>query len=224
LRNPELHHCCAFFGRTADRRAFARTPRRHSCSGNITGFASNEAGLAGKWLELLKEISPALRRVAVIHNQAEPQSAVYLHAVEAAAPTFAVQLIRASVNDAAEIEHAIDEFAREPNGGLIVLPSLITAVHRESTVAAAARHRLPAVYPFRYYIAVGGLVSYGIDPLDLYRRAGGYVDRILKGAKPADLPVQQPTKFELVINLEAAKALGLDIPVTLLALADEVIE
>jgi putative ABC transport system substrate-binding protein len=192
--------------------------------GNITGFASNEAGLAGKWLELLKEISPSLRRVVVIHNQAEPQSALYLSTVEAAAPKFAVQLILASVNNAAEIEYALDEFAREPNGGLIVLPSLITAVHRELIVAAAARHRLPAVYPFRYFIAAGGLLSYGVDPIDLYRRAGGYVDRILRGAKPADLPVQQPTKFEFVINLKIAKALGLTVPLTLQASADEVIE
>ena len=192
--------------------------------GNITGFASNEAGLAGKWLEILREISPALKRVAVIHNQAEPQSVMYLREVAVVASKFAVLPIPASVNNAGEIEHTIDEFVREPNGGLLVLPSLITGVHRELIVATAARHRLPAVYPFRYFIDVGGLVSYGVDPLDLYRRAGGYVDRILKGAKPADLPVQQPTKFELAINLKTAKALGLDIPPSLLARADEVIE
>jgi putative ABC transport system substrate-binding protein len=192
--------------------------------GNITGFASNEAGLAGKWLELLREISPALKRVAVIYNEADPQSAVYLREVAVVASQFALLLILASVSNAGEVEHAIDEFAREPNGGLLVLPSPITGVHRELIVAAAARHRLPAVYPFRYFIDVGGLLSYGVDPLDLYRRAGGYIDRILKGAKPADLPVQQPTKFELVINLKTANTMGVTIQPTLLARADEVIE
>jgi len=144
--------------------------------------------------------------------------------IEAIAPSFGVQLTAAAVRDAAEIEHAIDEFARESNGGLVVLPSSPTLVHRELIIGLAARHRLPAVYSYRQFVMAGGLISYGIDLADQYRQAASYVDRILHGEKPGDLPVQEPTKFELVINLKTAKALGLTVPPTLLAIADEVIE
>ena len=140
------------------------------------------------------------------------------------ASSFDVEVIPAGIRDAGEIERVIDSFAREPNGGLFVLPDIVTYVHRELIIARAARHRLPAIYPFRYFPAAGGLMSYGADPVDMFRRAAAYIDRILKGEKPADLPVQAPTKYELVINLKTAKALGLEVPPTLLARADEVIE
>jgi putative ABC transport system substrate-binding protein len=192
--------------------------------GNITGFGSFEYALSGKWLEVIKEIAPHLARVMVI-NQPENVSAVgYLRALEAAAPAVGVKLLPAQLRDAAEIEQAIAAFAREPNGGLVVLPSPLTVLHRDLIVALAAQYRLPAAYSYRYFAASGGLVSYGIDSLDVFRRSASYVDRILKGEKPADLPVQNPTKYELVINLKTAKTLGLDVPPMLLALADEVIE
>jgi putative ABC transport system substrate-binding protein len=189
--------------------------------GNATGFMHFEPSMVGKWLEALKEAAPA---ITVIFDAENPGSNVYLRAIDTVSPSFAVQLTRTSVRDAAEIKHAIEAFAREPNGALIVLPNPVTLAHRELTIALAARHRLPAIYPYRVYPASGGLMSYGIDLEGLYRRAAAYVDRILKGEKPADLPVQAPTKFELVINLKTAKALGLEIPPKLLALADEVIE
>ena len=148
----------------------------------------------------------------------------YLRTINSAALSFGVKVVPAGIRDAAEVRRAIEAFAGEPNGGLMVLPDVFTYVHRELIVALAARHRLPAIYPFRYFPASGGLMSYGVDPVDEFRRAASYIDRILNGAKPAELPVQQPTKFELVINLKTAKALGLDIPPTLLARADEVIE
>ena len=194
--------------------------------GNVTGFTNVEASLGGKWLELLKGIAPRVDRVAVMFN---PKTApggglYYLRLVEDAAESIAVKVIAAPVQDAAEIERAIDTFTREPNGSLLVLPDVTAAVHRELIIALAARHRLPAVYNNRYYVTSGGLVSYGVDLVDLYRRAAAYVDRILKGAKPSDLPIQAPTKFELVFNLKAAKAIGLTIPVPFLLRADEVIE
>ena len=192
--------------------------------GNITGFTQGEFSIGGKILEVLKEVAPQVSRVAVILNLEQPPHVAMWRSIEATAPSFGVRSIPADAPDRDEIERAIEAFAREPNGGLIVLPSPITQVHRELITTLAARHRLPAAYAFRFYVTSGGLVSYGIDPADQNRQSAGYVDRILKGEKPADLPIQQPTRFELVINLKTARALGLDIPTSLLARADEVIE
>jgi putative ABC transport system substrate-binding protein len=192
--------------------------------GYATGFTQFEFGMNGKWLELLKEIAPGVTRAAVIRNPMTPAGSGQLGAIQAVAPSFRVEISPIDVRDTSEIEHAIAAFAREPNGGLIVLSTSLAVAHREQIIASAARHRLPAVYPFRIYVNAGGLVSYGPDQIDPYRRAAGYADRILKGAKPADLPVQAPTKYELVINLKAAKALGIEVSSTLSARADEVIE
>jgi putative ABC transport system substrate-binding protein len=192
--------------------------------GNITGFTNFEFSLAGKWLELLKQIAPHITRVAVIQNPTNPTAAGYLRVIDAAAPALGLQLTTVAVHDAASIERAIDAYARDSSVGLILLPELSMTSYRELIVARAALHRLPAVYPFEFFAAIGGLMSYGPDGLNPYRQASSYVDRILKGEKPGDLPVQAATKFELVINLKTAKALGLTIPPTLLARADEVIE
>src|SRR5262245_37409173 len=192
--------------------------------GNATGFTNHDqATLGGKWLELLKQIAPSVTRVTFIFNP-ETMPIYLLRSVEAAPPSFGVKLIPAPVRDTGEIERAISEFAREPNGGLLVLPDIFTGSHREPIIAQAALHRLPAIYPFRFFATSGGLMSYGIEPVALYRQAAAYVDRILRGAKPGTLPVQAPTKIELVINLKTAKALGLTIPPGVLAIADEVIE
>jgi putative tryptophan/tyrosine transport system substrate-binding protein len=193
--------------------------------GNITGFLIFEFSMGGKWLETLKEVAPRDKRVAIIFNpQTAPFGESFVRVVEAAAPTFAVETVSAMVHDNAELESAVASFAGKPDGSLIVLPDIFTTSHRDTIVALAARNRLPAIYPFRYFAASGGLVSDGVDGTDLFRRSASYVDRILKGEKPADLPVQAPTKYELVINLKTAKALGLSIPPTLLATADGVIE
>jgi putative tryptophan/tyrosine transport system substrate-binding protein len=192
--------------------------------GNITGFTLGEFSMGGKTLEVLKEIAPQVSRVVVILNLEQPPQVAMWRAIEAAAPSFGVRLTPADVPGPDEIERAIEAFAREPTGGLIVLPGPTTIVHRELIIALAARHRLPAAYVFRFFVTSGGLVSYGIDPADQARQAAGYVDRILNGEKPADLPIQQPTKFELVINLKTANALGLTVSPSLLARADEVIE
>ena len=192
--------------------------------GNVTGFAIAEFSMYGKSLEMLKEVAPHVARVAVLLNPEQAPQAGMWRAVETAAPSFRVQVTAADVRDSAEIKRAIDSFASESNGGLIVLPNVPTIVHRGLIMALAARHRLPAVYSFRQFVREGGLISYGPDRLDQYRRAAAYVDRILRGEKPSDLPVQQPTKFELAINLQTAKALGLDVSPMLLARADEVIE
>jgi ABC-type uncharacterized transport system substrate-binding protein len=191
--------------------------------GNATGFTLFEYGIGAKWLELLKEISPGVKRVAVLR---EPTVAGIgqLAAIQTAAPSFGVELQPIDVRDAGEIERALADFARAQNGGLVVPLSTSAIGHRELIFAMAARHRLPAIYPNRLDVAGGGLISYGPNGLDQYRRVAGYVDRILRGEKPADLPVQAPTKYELVINLKTAKALGLEVPPTLLARADEVIE
>jgi putative ABC transport system substrate-binding protein len=193
--------------------------------GNVTGFMAIESTIAGKWLELLKEIAPRVARVAILFN---PAAATYaddfLKHFKAAAPTFAVEAIAVSVHDPSELESVVTAHAREPNRGLIVMPDNFMTAHRAEIISLAARYRLPAVYPFRYFTELGGLLSYGNDPLDNFRRAAAYVDRILKGEKPADLPVQAPTKYELVINLKTAKAIGLEVPATVLARADEVIE
>jgi putative tryptophan/tyrosine transport system substrate-binding protein len=192
--------------------------------GNITGFAHTDVEIAGKWLELLKEVSPAMKRVAFLLDPDHPAWAGYSRTITATASSFGVEVTPGGIRDAAEIERVIEDFARGPNGGLIVLPDILTQVHRDLLVRLAARHRLPAIYGFRYFPASGGLMSYGIDPVDLFRRAATYIDRILKGAKAGELPVQAPTKFELVINLKTAKAMGLDVPWFLQQRADEVIE
>ena len=183
-----------------------------------------EYSLSGKWLELLKEIAPGVTRVAVLRDPAIAAGIGQFAVIQAVAPSLGVEVSPVNVRDAGEIERAVAAFARSPNGGLIVTASALAAVHRDLIITLAARHKLPAVYFERFFVAAGGLISYGPDFVDQYRRAAGYVDRILKGEKPADLPVQAPTKYELVINLKTAKALGLDVPPTLLARADEVIE
>jgi ABC-type uncharacterized transport system substrate-binding protein len=190
---------------------------------NLTGFTNFEPSIASKWLELVKRIAPNITRVAYLFN---PNTAplFYARAVETAAPLLSVKPFAAEVHNTAEMEGVIEQVARESASALLVLPDLFTATNRQSIIALAAHHRLPAVYPFRYFVASGGLMSYGIEMLDTYRQAASYVDRILKGERPSDLPVQQPTKFEFVINLKTAKALSLEIPPTLLARADEVIE
>jgi len=192
--------------------------------GNITGFTNFEFSIGGKWLQLLKDCAPSVSRIAVVFDPSNPTWAAYLRTIEAAAPSFGAQLTPASVRDAAEIEQRIAVFAREPNGALVVFPSAVTIQHRESIIAAAARHRLPAVYPYPFFTADGGLISYGVELSDLYKRAALYVDRILRGAKVAELPVQQPTRYVLAINLKTAKALGLTVPQAIQAVADEVIE
>jgi putative ABC transport system substrate-binding protein len=183
-----------------------------------------EYGTSGKWLELLKEIAPGVTRVAVLRDSALAAGIGQLGAIQAVAPSFGVDLRPVDVRDAPEIERAVAAFARASNGGLIVTGSTLALVHRDLIVTLAARHKLPAVYFQRVFVTSGGLISYAPDQIDQFRRAGGYVDRILRGEKPADLPVQAPTKLELVINLKTAKVLGLDLPATLLARADEVIE
>ena len=189
--------------------------------GNATGFTAFEYSLSGKWLELLKEIAPNLTRIAILRDPALAAGIGQFAAIQAMAPSsFGVELSPIDVRDGGEIERDVATFARESNGGLIVTASSAAAVHRELIIMLAARHRLPAVYPFRYFVTSGGLISYGPDPTDLFRRAAGYVDRILKGEKAADLPVQAPTKYELAINLKTAKALGLTMPPSLLARAD----
>jgi ABC-type uncharacterized transport system substrate-binding protein len=189
---------------------------------NATGFTVFEFGMSGKWLELLKEIAPRVTRVAVLRDLTSGLG--QLGAIQSGASSFGVELSPVGLDDAGEIEDAVTAFARIGNGGLIVTGSTPALVHRELITTLAARLRLPAVYAFRYFAAVGGLVSYGPDSIDPYRRAASYIDRIVKGEKPADLPVQAPTKYELVINLKTAKALGFDLPTSLLARADEVIE
>ena len=193
--------------------------------GNATGFTAFEYSLSGKWLELLKEIAPNLTRIAILRDPALAAGIGQFAAIQAMAPSsLGVELSPIDVRDGGEIERDVAAFARGSNGGLIVTASSGAVVHRELIIMLAARHRLPAVYAFNYFVTSGGLISYGPDPTDQFRRAAGYVDRILKGEKAADLPVQAPTKYELAINLKTAKALGLTLPPSLLARADEVIE
>ncbi len=192
--------------------------------GNTTGFTLFEYGISGKWLELLKEIAPRVTRAAVLRDPTLASGGGQLGAIQSVAPSFGVELSPVGVRDAGEIERAITAFARRSNGGLIVTGSALAVFHRELIIALAARHGLPAIYSQRFYVTGGGLISYGAVETDPYQRAASYVDRILKGAKPTDLPVQAPTKYELAINLKTAKALGLNVPPTLLARADEVIE
>ena len=192
--------------------------------GNATGFTSFEYGMSGKWVELLKEIAPGVTRVAVLRDTGSSSGFGQLGAIQSAASSFGMELTPVGVSDAGEIERGVSAFARAANGGVIVTGSTPAIVHRELIITLAARHRLPAVYGLRPFVTSGGLISYAPDSINPYRRAASYVDRILKGEKPADLPVQSPTKYDLVINLKTAKALGLTVPPSLLARADEVIE
>jgi putative ABC transport system substrate-binding protein len=192
--------------------------------GNVTGFAQFEYGLSAKWLELLKEIAPQVTRIGVV-REVEGQVGVAQWAViGAAASPLNAELSPINMHIAGDTERAVSDFAQEPNGGMIVVVGTVVTIQRNLIVSLAARHRLPAVYPYRFFVEAGGLISYGPSLIDLYRRAASYVDRILKGEKPADLPVQSPTKYELAINLKTAKALGLTVPPSVLARADEVIE
>jgi putative tryptophan/tyrosine transport system substrate-binding protein len=193
--------------------------------GNITGFTSYEAAMATKWLELLKGVAPQVARVAIIYNpQTAPYAGAFLRSSEAAAPSFAIQSTAMPIQDAGTIEKAIEAFAREINPGLLVLPDLTTTFHEKLIVKLAVQHRMPGIYPWRHFVTAGGLMSYAVDLPVLWRRAATYIDLVLKGEKPANLPVQQPTKFDLVINLTTAKALGLTIPASILSLADDLIE
>jgi putative ABC transport system substrate-binding protein len=192
--------------------------------GNATGFMSREYSLSGKWLELLKEIAPGVSRAAVLRDATQGSGNVQFGVIQAVAPSLRVEVNPINMRDVAEIERAISVFAGSPNGGLILTASATAQLHGDLVIAQAARHKLPAVYAYRHLVTAGGLISYGTDFYDQYRRAAGYVDRILKGEKPADLPVQAPTRYDLAVNLKTAKALGLTVPPSLLARADEVIE
>jgi putative ABC transport system substrate-binding protein len=192
--------------------------------GSATGFTNFDYNFSTKWLELLRQVAPRTSRVAVLQDPANPSGAGQVGAIQSAAKSFAMTVVPVSLRDAGEMERGIQAFSREPHGGLIVTPSGLAIVRRDLVIALAERHALPAIYPFRYFAAGGGLLSYGPDVVEQYRQAAGYIDRILKGAKPADLPVQQSSKVELVVNLRAAKALGVPIPQTVLARADEVIQ
>jgi putative tryptophan/tyrosine transport system substrate-binding protein len=191
---------------------------------NITGFSVYDPPMAGKWLEMLTQISPPVARAAILFNPETPYAHLYLRAIEDASKSVAVRVQAAPCRDNSDIEATLSDLAREEGGGFLALPSIFTDMHRAAIVALATRHRLPAVYPYRFFAAIGGLMSYGVEQADLYRRTPSYVDRILKGDKPADLPVQAPTKFEMIINLKTARELALSIPPSLLARADEVIE
>jgi putative ABC transport system substrate-binding protein len=192
--------------------------------GNITGFSNLEPTMGAKWLELLNEIAPGVKRVAVVFNHASSGAVLFFRSIEAVAPKFAVGVVMTQVHNSAEIEQAIEAFSRQPNGGLISVPDGFLPTHKALFGKLATQYRLPAIYPFRVFPEAGGLVSYGNNLVDQYGQAAAYVDRILRGEKPGDLPVQAPTKFELVVNLKTAKALGLPIPESFLLRADEVIE
>jgi putative ABC transport system substrate-binding protein len=192
--------------------------------GNITGFHNYEPALDAKWVAILKEIAPAVRRVAFVHVPEITANVAFMRVGEASSAALGMTVSGAGVRNAADIERVLPEFAKEPDGGLIVTPSPLTATRRTEIIELAARLRLPAIYPFRFYADSGGLISYGIDQTELVREAASYVDRILRGATPADLPVQLPTKYQLVINIKTANALGLNVPSSMQLLADEVIE
>src|SRR3984893_5261939 len=192
--------------------------------GNATGFTNFDYGMSGKWLELLKQIAPGITRIAVFRDPTTPNGMAHLAAIQSVSPFLRVDASPIDVRNAGEFERSIAEFARAPNGGMIVPPSGLAQVHRDLIITLVARHRLPTVYAYSFFVTYGGLASYGPDQIDQSRLAAGYVDRILKGEKPADLPVQAPTKYATVLNLKTAKALGIDVPATVLARADEVIE
>ena len=192
--------------------------------GNATGFMQFEYGLSGKWLELLKQIAPGVTRAAILRDPTSPTGTGQFGAIQSVAPALGVEVSPLGMSDAREMERAVAAFARAPNGGLIVTGSALAQLHRDLIISLAARHKLPAIYFERFFVTAGGLISYGPDLVDQFRRAADYVNRVLKGEKPADLPVQAPTKYETVLNLKTAKALGLDMPASVLARADEVIE
>jgi putative tryptophan/tyrosine transport system substrate-binding protein len=212
------------FAQVADPVAQGLVASNSRPGGNITGFATYEYAVGLKWVELLKQIAPQVTRIAVLYDPEQPAAAGYVTAIEAAARSFSVQVVPGAVRDAAAIERAVEAFAGEPNGGLILPPTAFTVQHRALIISLAVRHRLPNIFALRYNVVEGGLASYGVDNIDLYRRAAEYVDRVLKSEKPGELPIQFATKFELVINLKTARALGLDIPIPVLARTDEVIE
>ena len=212
------------FARVADPVATGIVPRLDRPGGNITGFASTEAALGGKWLELLSEIMPGLKRAAIMFHPDLPGPLAEIPSFEAAARSLKVAPITASFHSDGEIETAIIALGREPGGGLVVMPDAFTLAHRVPIILAAARNKIPAVYNLSAFARDGGLLSYAVDLVDLFRRAATYVDRILRGAKPSELPIQFPTKFEMVVNLKTAKALGLTVPQSILLRADEVIE
>jgi ABC-type uncharacterized transport system substrate-binding protein len=212
------------FAQTADPVGSGYVASLAKPGGNATGFTQIDFSMTGKWLELLKQIAPSVTRAGVVRDSRDPAGLGQWGAIHAVAPLVGVDVSPINAHDSDEMQRAVTAFARSPNGGLVVTAGAPTSVHRATIVVLAARYRLPAVYPFRFHITAGGLISYGPDPIDQYRRAAGYVDRILKGEKPAELPVQAPTKYELVINLKTAKALGLEIPSSVLARVDEVIE
>jgi putative ABC transport system substrate-binding protein len=213
------------FGQVVDPVAAGFVDSLSHPGGNITGFSSFEYSMGGKWLGTLKEIVPSIVRVAVLRDPGSGVGAIgMLGAIQAVMPSFALPLSLASGRDGAEFERVIEAFANEPNGGLIVLPAPNTIRYRQAIIGSAAKHRVPTIYPYRFFVKDGGLISYGIVPSDMFRRAAAYVDAIFKGAKPSDLPVQQPTKFEMTINLGTARSLAIAVPPTLLARADEVIE
>jgi putative ABC transport system substrate-binding protein len=221
----ETHTVPIVFAQTLDPVAAGFVASLARPGGNVTGFTNFDFGMGAKWLEVLKEIAPSVTRVGVLRDVVNALSGLpQFSAIQTAAPLFRVDLTPMGVRDATEIERSIADFARGPNDGLIITASPLTAVHRDWIIALALKHRLPAIYPYGYFVTAGGLISYGPDPIDQFHRAADYVDRILKGEKPADLPVQNPTKYELAINLKTAKALGLTVPPTMLTLADEVIE
>ena len=192
--------------------------------GNATGFTQVEYGMAAKWLELLKEIAPQVTRAAILRDPSVPEGIGQFAVIQAVAPSLRAEVSPVDIRDGGEIDRAVTEFARSDNGGLILTSSGLANAHRDLIISLAARHRLPAVYSFRFFVSAGGLISYGANSIDPHRRAAGYIDRILKGEKPAELPVQTPTKYDLTINLKTARTLGLEVPATLLARADEVLE
>jgi putative tryptophan/tyrosine transport system substrate-binding protein len=212
------------FVQVADPLAQGFVPSLDHPGGNITGFTAFRTSMGGQWIEMLKQIAPEVERVLLVFNpETSPQAKVFLQSIEAAAPGFAVEITQVAVQDASDIESAIDEFARRPKGGLIIPTDTFTLMRRGLIVELAARHRLPAIYMSADFVRNGGLVYYGFDTAEQFRQAAAYVDRILKGAKPGDLPVRQPTKFALIVNLKTADALGLQVPAALLARADEVL-
>jgi putative tryptophan/tyrosine transport system substrate-binding protein len=192
--------------------------------GNLTGLLLYEEGITGKWLGMLREIAPRLERAALVANPKTTSFDYFLRSAKALAPSLAIDIVPSPVENAADIERTIESFAREPNGGLVLPPDITTVAHRDLIIALAARHHLPAVYTLRVFVAAGGLMFYGTDFVDLFRQAASYVDHILRGAKPADLPMQTPTRYETVVNLKTAKTLGIDVPPSLLVRADEVME
>jgi putative ABC transport system substrate-binding protein len=212
------------FASVADPVASGIVARLDRPNGNITGFANWEASMGGKWLELLSEIAPGLKRAAIMFNPDSSPASLYLPSLEMAARSLKVVPITAPVHSDVEIETVIIALGREPGGGLVIIPDGFTSAHRAPVISAAARNKVPAVYTQSFYVRDGGLLSYGADLLDIIRRAATYVDRILRGAKPAELPVQLPTKFEMLVNLKTAKALGLTVPQSILLSADEVIQ